>query len=42
LEGFLVSVQTARLVLFEFVGRFLKAEGRVFKPLAAPTPLPKG
>jgi V/A-type H+-transporting ATPase subunit I len=42
LEGFLVSVQTARLVLFEFFGRFLKAEGRVFKPLAAPTPLPKG
>jgi len=36
LEGLVVSIQTTRLVLFEFFIRFLQAKGRVFKPLAAP------
>jgi V/A-type H+-transporting ATPase subunit I len=36
LEGLVVSIQTTRLVLFEFFIRFLQANGRVFKPLAAP------
>lgn len=33
LEGLIVFVQTTRLILFEFFIRFLKADGRVFKPL---------
>jgi V/A-type H+/Na+-transporting ATPase subunit I len=36
LEGLVVSVQTTRLVLFEFFVRFLRGEGRVFRPLPAP------
>ena len=36
LEGLVVSIQTTRLVLFEFFTRFLAAEGRVFRPLPAP------
>ncbi|MEO8752900.1 MAG: ATPase [Casimicrobiaceae bacterium] len=36
LEGLVVSIQTTRLVLFEFFTRFLVAEGRVFRPLPAP------
>jgi V/A-type H+-transporting ATPase subunit I len=36
LEGLVVSIQTTRLVLFEFFTRFLIAEGRVFRPLPAP------
>jgi V/A-type H+-transporting ATPase subunit I len=36
LEGLVVSIQTTRLILFEFFIRFLQAEGRVFKPLTAP------
>ncbi|MDH3673415.1 MAG: ATPase [Gammaproteobacteria bacterium] len=36
LEGLVVSVQTTRLVLFEFFVRFLKGEGRVFHPLSMP------
>lgn len=40
LEGLVVTIQTTRLVLFEFFIRFLRAEGRVFHPLAAPLPLP--
>lgn len=36
LEGLVVSVQITRLVLFEFFIRFLRAEGRPFRPLAAP------
>ena len=36
LEGLVVSIQTTRLVLFEFFIRFLQANGRVFKPLPAP------
>ena len=36
LEGLVVSIQTTRLVLFEFFIRFMQASGRVFKPLAVP------
>ncbi|HSN72553.1 MAG TPA: hypothetical protein VLT59_13645 [Steroidobacteraceae bacterium] len=36
LEGLVVGIQTTRLVLFEFFIRFLKAQGRRFKPLTAP------
>jgi V/A-type H+-transporting ATPase subunit I len=36
LEALVVSIQTTRLVLFEFFTRFLKAEGRVFHPLPPP------
>jgi V/A-type H+-transporting ATPase subunit I len=36
LEGLVVSIQTTRLVLFEFFTRFLAAPGRVFRPLPAP------
>jgi V/A-type H+-transporting ATPase subunit I len=36
LEGLVVSIQTTRLVLFEFFVRFLRGEGRVFEPLPAP------
>jgi len=39
LEGLVVSIQTTRLVLFEFFTRFLTAQGRVFHPLSAPPPL---
>ena len=40
LEGLVVSIQTTRLVLFEFFIRFLRGEGRGFRPLAAP-PVPE-
>jgi V/A-type H+-transporting ATPase subunit I len=33
LEGLVVGIQTTRLVLFEFFIRFLRGEGRPFKPL---------
>ena len=36
LEGLIVSIQTTRLMLFEFFIRFLTAEGRRFKPLVGP------
>ncbi len=36
LEGLVVSIQTSRLIMFEFFRRFLRAEGRTFKPLAPP------
>jgi len=36
IEGLVASIQTTRLVLFEFFNRFLKAEGREFQPLAPP------
>jgi len=36
LEGLVVTIQTTRLVLFEFFIRFVRAGGRVFRPLAAP------
>jgi V/A-type H+-transporting ATPase subunit I len=34
LEGLVVAIQTTRLVLFEFFIRFMRAEGRPFRPLA--------
>jgi len=36
LEGLVVSIQTTRLVLFEFFVRFFKGTGRPFRPLAPP------
>ncbi|MBD3648729.1 MAG: ATPase, partial [Pseudomonadales bacterium] len=36
LEGLVVSVQTTRLLLFEFFIRFMKAGGRPFRPLVPP------
>lgn len=36
LEGLVVSIQTTRLILFEFFIRFLRCTGRMFRPLAAP------
>jgi len=36
IEGLVASIQTTRLVLFEFFNRFLTAEGREFQPLAPP------
>jgi len=36
LEGLVVSIQTTRLVLFEFFIRFFEARGRPFRPLAPP------
>lgn len=36
LEGLVVGIQTTRLVLFEFFVRFLRAEGRPFRPLIPP------
>jgi len=36
LEAMVVSIQTTRLVLFEFFARFLQGKGRVFRPLPAP------
>jgi len=41
LEGLVVSIQTTRLVLFEFFNRFLQGQGRVFKPLPLPPMLLK-
>ncbi len=42
LEALVVSVQTTRLILFEFFVRFLRAEGRAFKPLHPPTSVIEG
>ncbi len=36
LEVMVVSIQTTRLVLFEFFTRFMQAKGRAFRPLSAP------
>ena len=36
LEGLVVSIQTTRLVLFEFFIRFLRGSGRNFRPLPMP------
>jgi V/A-type H+-transporting ATPase subunit I len=36
LEGLVVTIQTTRLILFEFFIRFLQGRGRTFRPLAAP------
>jgi V/A-type H+-transporting ATPase subunit I len=37
LEGLVVTIQTTRLILFEFFIRFLQCTGRMVRPLAAPT-----
>jgi V/A-type H+-transporting ATPase subunit I len=42
LEGLVVSIQTTRLVLFEFFNQFLRGTGRVFRPLPAPPALVGG
>ncbi len=39
LEGLVVSIQTTRLILFEFFIRFLTAGGRPFEPLPRPSAL---
>jgi V/A-type H+-transporting ATPase subunit I len=39
LEALVVSIQTTRLVLFEFFIRFLRGTGRPFRPLPAPATL---
>jgi len=36
LEALVTSIQTTRLILFEFFIRFFRAEGREFRPLSAP------
>jgi V/A-type H+-transporting ATPase subunit I len=36
LEVMVVSIQTTRLVLFEFFTRFMRGQGRAFHPLSAP------
>lgn len=36
LEGLVVSIQTTRLILFEFFIRFLRGEGRPFRPVTPP------
>ena len=41
LETLVVSIQTTRLVLFEFFARFLAAGGRAFRPLPAPPSFPQ-
>ena len=38
LEGLVVSIQTTRLVMFEFFRRFLVGGGRSFRPLRLPAP----
>ena len=42
LEGLVVSIQTTRLILFEFFNRFLRGTGRVFRPLPPPPALISG
>lgn len=42
LEGLVVSIQTTRLVLFEFFNRFLRGTGRVFRPLPPPPTVVSG
>jgi V/A-type H+-transporting ATPase subunit I len=39
LEAMVVSIQTTRLVLFEFFTRFMQGQGRAFRPLPAPPSL---
>ena len=36
LEALVVSIQTTRLVLFEFFTRFMQGSGRAFRPLPPP------
>ncbi len=38
LEGLVVSIQTTRLVMFEFFRRFMGGQGRPFRPLSFPNP----
>jgi len=42
LEGLVVGIQTTRLVLFEFFVRFLRVQGRPFRPLTPPDPRTPG
>ncbi len=42
LEGLVVSIQTTRLVLFEFFIRFFRGQGRSFQPLPLPPSAPRG
>lgn len=42
LEGLVVSIQTTRLILFEFFIRFLRASGREFRPLRPPQDVNSG
>jgi V/A-type H+/Na+-transporting ATPase subunit I len=42
LEGLVVSIQTTRLVLFEFFNRFLRGTGRVFRPPPPPPAIVTG
>jgi V/A-type H+-transporting ATPase subunit I len=42
LEGLVVSIQTTRLVLFEFFVRFLEGKGREFRPLPVPPSFVQG
>ena len=42
LEGLVVSIQTTRLVLFEFFVRFIRGEGRAFQPLPFPPSVVQG
>jgi V/A-type H+-transporting ATPase subunit I len=37
IEALVVSIQTTRLVLFEFFTRFLATRGREFRPLRPPS-----
>jgi len=36
LEAMVVSIQTTRLILFEFFTRFVQGRGRIFRPLPSP------
>jgi V/A-type H+-transporting ATPase subunit I len=42
LEGLVVSIQTTRLVLFEFFNRFQRGTGRVFRPPPPPPAIVTG
>jgi V/A-type H+-transporting ATPase subunit I len=42
LEGLVVSIQTTRLVLFEFFVRFFRGQGRVFEPTHSPPSVARG
>ncbi len=42
LEGLVVSIQTTRLVLFEFFVRFIRGTGREFRPLPFPPSVIQG
>jgi V/A-type H+-transporting ATPase subunit I len=42
LEGLVVSIQTTRLILFEFFMRFMHGTGRPFRPIVSPPNVIKG